>query len=300
MQHSPTWLYIPKRMQFPEEKPVARANSIYEYLDYQVLLQDRYQARKKRSAAFSHRYIAAKSGMTSAQVTRVLNGKRKLNPRHAKPLAKAFGLNEEEREFFETLVLFGVAKTHAEKSHFLEKIIRIRNTLIKTLGKEQYDYFTDWYYTGVREVLNFFPFDGNFAKLAAGLRPSIKPQQAKQAVQVLLQRGLVERTAEGGYRLVDQVVSSGSHIPAAIMSNLHLTMGELALRALAEINPSERNFSFVTLSLSQRSLETIYAKLRRFRKEVLEVARQDPEVDRVVQMNFQIFPLSHPHPSPNA
>jgi hypothetical protein len=50
------------------------------------------------------------------------------------------------------------------------------------------------------------------------------------------------------------------------------------------------------MSLSPRSLETILAKLRRFRKEVLEVANQDPIVDRVYQMNFQVFPLSHPHP----
>ena len=282
-------------MQVPGGKPAAKPLSVYEYLDYRLLLQDRYQDRKIKSRAFSHRYIAAKIGMTSAQVTRILNGKRSLNPRFAKPLAKVFGLDEEESGFFETLVLFGMAKTHAEKNHLLEKIIRIRSSFIKTLGKDQYEYFSDWYYAGVRELLNVFSFAGDFAALAARMRPAITPQQARQAIQVLLQRGLVERMPDGVYRVVDKVVSSGPHIPAALMNNLHLTMGELAQQALAEIDPGERNFSFVTLSLSPRTLDTVYAKLRRFRKEVLEVARQDPEVDRVYQMNFQVFPLSHPN-----
>ena len=281
-------------MQAPGGKADAKSLSVYEYLDYRVLLQDRYQDRKTKSRAFSHRYIASKAGMTSAQVTRILNGKRSLNPRFARPLAKVFGLDEEERGFFETLVLFGMAKTHAEKNHLLEKIIRIRSSFIKTLGKDQYEYFSDWYYTGVRELLNVFPFAGDFADLAERMRPAITSQQARQAIEVLVQRGLVERTSESVYRQVDKVVSSGPHVPAALMNNLHLTMGELAQRALAEIDPRERNFSFVTCSLSPRSLDTVYAKLRRFRKEVLEVARQDPEVDRVYQMNFQVFPLSHP------
>jgi uncharacterized protein (TIGR02147 family) len=275
-----------------------KPGSVYAYLDYQAFLKDRYKIRKGENRAFSHRYIASKAGMTSAQLTRVMNGKRNLNPLFAKPLAKVFGLKEDEREFFETLVLFCVAKTHAEKSHFLEKIIRIRTTAVKTLEKDQYEYFSAWYYTGLRELLNFYPFDGDYAKLARKLRPPIKTQDAKKAMDFLLQRGLVELGSDGVYRLADKLISSGRHIPAALMNNLHMGMGVLALRAVAEVDPLERNFSALTLSLSPNSLDTILAKLRRFRKEILEVARQDPEVDRVYQMNFQVFPLSNPEVAP--
>ena len=71
-------------------------------------------------------------------------------------------------------------------------------------------------------------------------------------------------------------------------------------RAVQEVAPRERDFSSLTLSLSEPGLEAIKAKIRKFRKEILEMARQDTEVDRVYQVNFHVFPLSHPHPGRKA
>jgi uncharacterized protein (TIGR02147 family) len=81
------------------------------------------------------------------------------------------------------------------------------------------------------------------------------------------------------------------------VNNLHISMAELAIRSVREAAPPERDFSSLTLSLSPHCLEAVKAKLRKFRKEILEMARQDTDVDGVYQMNFQVFPLSHRHSS---
>lgn len=270
--------------------------SVFAYLDYGEYLKQAYLARKAKSRAFSHRYIAGKAGMTSAQLTRVFNGQRRLNPALAKALARVFGLKGDESEYFEALVLFGVAKSQAEKDHFMARIIRMRGTQMKILEEDQFRYFSAWYFTAIRELLNVHPFQGDYAELAARLQPPIKPAEAKAVMEFLLEQGMVLVDADGRHRLADPVVSSGRHVPAAVMNKMHFAMGELALRAIGMVHPSERNFSFLTLSLSPRSLDSIQDMARKFRREVLEVARQDSDADRVYQMNLQLFPLSTPAP----
>lgn len=272
----------------------ARHLSVFSFLDYGEFLNRAYADRKAMNRNFSHRYIAGKAGMTASQLTRVFRGNRKLNPALARPLAKVFGLKGDEAEYFEALVLFGVAKSDAEKAHFMERIIRMRGTQVKVLEQDQHRYFSSWHYAAIRELLNVLPFTGDHADLAGRLRPPIQPAEAKAAVDFLLLKGMVFREADGRYRLADPLVSSGRSVPAVVMNRMHAAMGELGVRAVLEVDPRERNFSFLTMSLSPRSLETIQDRLRKFRKEILEVAQQDPEADRVYQMNFQVFPLSQP------
>ena len=273
---------------------------VFEYLDYREFLRDRCGERKAENPAFSLRYIAGKCGLSAALLTRVLKGQRTLNPTVAGRLAGVLGLQDAEKDFFETLVMFGQARSHAEKNHFLEKILRIRSTKVHTVGENQYEYFRTWYYSAMRELLNFYPFDGDFQKLARMLRPALKVQEARKTLQYLVDSGLVVRQPDGSYQLADKIISSGEHIRATLVNNLHVSMADLAVRAIHEVDPRERDFSSLTLSLSPHCLEAVKAKLRKFRKEVLEMARQDTHVDGVYQMNFHLFPLSHRHPGGKA
>ncbi len=284
----------------PERPASGKPASVFDYLDYRELLRDRLAARKVENPAFSLRYVAGKTGLSASLLTRVLKGQRNLNPAAAVHLAKVFGLQEAERDFLETLILFGQAKSHAEKSHFLDKILRIRATKVRTLGEDKAEYFRAWYYSALRELLNFYPFIDDYGKLARMLRPSIKVEEARKAMKFLLDTGMVEKAADGTYKLTEAIVSSGDRIRAQLVNNLHITMAELAIRAIQEMQPAERDFSSLTLSLSPATLEAVKAKIRKFRKEILEMARQDEQVSGVYQVNFQVFPLSHHHPAGGA
>ena len=275
-------------------KPAAsKLASVFDYLDYRELLRDRFASRKADNPSFSLRYIAGKTGLSASLLTRVLKGQRNLNPAAAVHLAKIFGFQDAERDFLETLILFGQARSHAEKSHFLDKILRIRATKVRTLGEDKAEYFRTWYYSGLRELLNFYPFQDDYGKLAKMLRPAIKVEEARKAMRYLLDSGLVVKQGDGTYGLSEAIVSSGERIRAPLVNNLHISMAELAIRAIQEMQPSERDFSSLTLSLSPSTLEAVKARIRKFRKEVLEMARQDDQVSGVYQVNFQVFPLSH-------
>lgn len=267
---------------------------IFDYLDFREFLRDCYQARKQESRAFSYRYIGGKIGLDSGAISRILNGERDLNPEMARSLAGVFGLNEPEKEFFEILVLFGQARSLAEKNPFLERIFRLRGSKVSALEERQYVFYRKWYHLALRELLNFHPFEGDYHKLARMLRPPIKTVEAKRAVRLLLDIGLLGRDEKGRLRLTEALITSGDDIRAVFLNNLHLAMAELAVRAFPDMEPRERDFSGLTIGLSPQGFAKVKAKTKEYRREVLEIARHDQDVACVYRMNLQLFPVSNP------
>lgn len=281
------------------EEPQPPKVRIFDYLDYRDFLKARYQARKRENPSFSYRYIASRIGLDSGTFTRVLKGERNLDPEIASLLAKVFHLDDFEKEYFQALVLFCQARNPMEKNLFLEKVLRLRGSKVKTLEERQFEFYRKWYLPALRELLNFFPYDGNPQKLARVLRPPITPQKAREAVKLLQDLGLVEPDGKGGLQLTEKLISSGDAIRAVFIHNMQLSMAELGARALSDAEPHERDYSGLTLSLSPKGFQDIKDMIKVFRRDVLERARRDSEVDRVYQVNFQFFPLSR-LPAPEA
>ncbi|MEY2936365.1 MAG: hypothetical protein RL033_7114, partial [Pseudomonadota bacterium] len=62
--------------------------------------------------------------------------------------------------------------------------------------------------------------------------------------------------------------------------------------ALDSLPREERDVSCLTLCVSQAKLEELKERVRAFRQELLRTAELDNSPERVVQINFQVFPLS--------
>ncbi len=278
------------------ETATAERVRIFEYLDYREWLRSAYQARKKVNVHFSYRYIAGKISMDSGTLTRILGGQRNLDGEAALGLARVFNLTDHERDYFQALVLFCQAKNSTEKNLFLEKVLRLRGSKVKTLDEHQYEFFRKWYYAAVREMLNFYPYDGNPNKLAKMLRPAITPQEAKDAVKLLMDNGMVEMKADGGsFQLTEKLISSGESIRSVFVHNLQSSMSELGAKALFEVDAAERDYSGLTLSISPKGFQDLKDMIKVFRRDVLERVRKDKDVTGVYQMNFQFFPISRQH-----
>ncbi|HMA66147.1 MAG TPA: TIGR02147 family protein, partial [Chitinispirillaceae bacterium] len=62
--------------------------------------------------------------------------------------------------------------------------------------------------------------------------------------------------------------------------------------ALYRFSKKDRCFSALTLSVSQQGFDTIRQKIDSMRAELIDLVKHDTNIDRVVQVNFQIFPLT--------
>jgi uncharacterized protein (TIGR02147 family) len=267
--------------------------SVFQFLDAREFLRQAYEAGKRANPAFSQRYIAQVLKASSSSFFRdVLSGKSKLTPVRVLGFSRLFKLTKPETAYFENLVQYTQAETGAEKRHALEKLKaaapQSRHTLLSAF---QTEYFSKWHYAAVRELLAVYDFRGDYEELARQLNPAITAAEARDAVQLLLRLKLIRKTPHDGLEPVDRVVLSGETLPAnlrpAILGNL-----DLARRALDRFAPPARPFSYFTVSVSETSLRQIQDKLQALGREVLELVTQDQDVDRLYQLNLQLFPLS--------
>lgn len=268
--------------------------SVYQFLDAREFLRQAYDAQKRVNKGFSHRYIAKAMGAGSSSFFKdVLNGRASLNPARAAKFARLFCMNPRDTAYFETLVLYTQASDPAEKERLLQTLARAKGAGQQAvLEASQAEYLQKWHYAAVRELLAITDFDEDYEALASRLSPPITAAEARDAIQLLLRLKLIRRAKDGRYEKADKVVVTGPRHQAeksrpGILANL-----ELARRALDTYPPEIRPFSYLTLSVSPESLQYIQERLREVRRDILERVSQDENVDRLYQLNMQLFPIS--------
>ncbi|HKP95230.1 MAG TPA: TIGR02147 family protein [Fibrobacteria bacterium] len=268
---------------------------IYAYLDYRKFLQDLYAEKKAKGKFFSYRYLAQKTGLKSAGFfTWVLQGKRNLSPHLVLKFAQAFKLNRQETGYFELLVSYNQARSHEERKHFFDRLICLKRTSAKLVDSDQYEFYEKWYYSAVRELIGIQPFKDDFAKLARTVVPAITVSEAKKAVELLDRLSLIVRDEDGYYQRKDSTISTGQSWKSLAIANFQIQSFDLGRQALDRFGKAERDMSTMTLSCSQATFDAIRERLKALRLEFAEMAKNDSGADRVLQCNFQVFPLSKP------
>jgi uncharacterized protein (TIGR02147 family) len=274
---------------------MAKQVDIFNYFDCREFLKDVYEFYKKRESGFSYRHVARKAGFNSAgYFTKILQGKAGISSSLIIKLARTFRLKKHETKYFTALVHYNQAKSHEEKKHFFDELMALRRIKDKTLGIDEYEYFSKWYFIAIRELLDFCLVKDNYEELAAKLIPQITPAQAKRAINTLGSLGLIRKNPEGYYEKSEAVVTTGPEWNSLAIIAVQQDFIDMAKNAQTTLPREEHDISCLTLSLSRKSERIVREKIRDLRKELLDLAKNDELCDRVTQVNFQVFPLSKP------
>lgn len=126
-----------------------------------------------------------------------------------------------------------------------------------------------------------------------------KPRSRRRFTEVpFVKQFLRKSTTKGQYVQGKKSISTGKLATSVLtVRNLHRQMGELALRSLDDVPVSERNFSTITLGLTQEAYETVVEEISNFRQKIVALAARDPQTERVYEINMQLFPLSKKLPT---
>lgn len=267
--------------------------SIFIYNDFRLFLKDTYLARKETDRKFSHRYIAQHVGATSSGwFSDIINGRITLTRQFIPALVKVFALRAKEADFFELLVGYGQAETLEEKNRFLQKIISFKDIEPLIVTKNQFDFYRNWYFTAIRELLLYIDFKGDVSVLVQKLSPAIKPAEARQAIETLLSIGLIKENEQGFLKPVEKTISKDSAFQTVHWRNFMVAMMQLAQESVDRHKAQERDISTVTVGLSASAYAVARQEIALLRKRLLALSEQDTQVDKVYQCNFQLFPLS--------
>ena len=265
---------------------------LFQYTDYRKFLQDAWAERKAQDPRFSHRYIAKRAGFaSSAFFSRIITRDVNLTPTGALRLADVFHLGHQETRYFELLVLLDQARSHEERMHFLDRIATWKRTPIPLIESSQVSFCKDWRAVAVLEALDLVELRDDHALLGSMLRPVATAEEVSKILDLLLKLDLARRDEDGIWRKSQALLATGDAEAKAI-DLFRLATMELAMESLDRFEREERSVSTLTVSLSKASFERVRDRIRHLRRDILELAKDDGDPDRVVQVNFQAFPVA--------
>jgi uncharacterized protein (TIGR02147 family) len=268
---------------------------ISQYTEYSKYLHDAYVARRLKDKKFSQRFINQKMGsQSSGWFADVLAGRKKLKLRHAAPMAAIFKLDAREQEFLRILIAMELADSHEEKTIAYDKWLELKGVSQEKISRDRFKYFERWYYPALRELLIIYPFRGDYAGLGARLHPPISARQAKEGVTLLTRLGLINSGAPAPLPVLLMDTSARTKYWDGIMK----AYMQLSLPALEKFRKEERDFSALTLPLSQEGLQKAGEEIAALRKRLLALSERDKANDRIYQCLFQVFPISRSMEAP--
>ncbi len=267
---------------------------VYGYLDYRAFLRDYYAAKKAANRGFSYRAFSKRASVSSPNYLKlVVEDKRSLSPKMAERFAHACGLDGDASRYFVHLVTFNQAKTTVERAAAYDKLTGFqRYRQAHKLELAHAAYYSDWYMPAIRELAASHEFRENAEWIADKLIPRITPLQAERALETLCDLGLLVRDASGQLVQADALLSTGPETRGLHIVAFHRAMTQRAMEAIDLVPAAERDISSLTLCLGRSGLKTLKERLQRLRRELLELSALESEPEQVVQVNFQLFPLS--------
>ena len=267
--------------------------SILEYDNYRKYILDFYQ-EKKETQKLSWRTFAERANISSPVFLKlVCDGKSGLAEDTAMRVAKAMDLAGHEYDFFLLLVKFNQAKNDDTRNIVFDGMMEIARThRVNVLGAGLYDYFADWKNSAIRELAPALKH-ASPEKIAKNCLPEISKENATEVLDFLVKNGFLKKRGTTHFRQTQKSLATGRiSIVAPSVRSFHRQMCELALNTLDKVPVTERNFSTITIGLTEKSYQKIVKELAHFRRRVIAIATNDDDVKRVYELNLQLFPLS--------
>lgn len=267
---------------------------MFDYVDYRRFLADYYAHEKAQRYGFSFRVFSRRAGIRSSNYLRlVIDGERNLTRAMAERFATGCELSGSAQEFFCDLVEYGQASSTRERKRAYDRLGGYRQfRAARKLDAAQAAYHSTWYLPAIRELVRHPHFTPDPGWIARQLLPRISTREAKRGLSLLCELGLLVDDGDGQLRQADPLVTTGPGPLGHHIYSYHHMMLERAGAALDALDRTERELSCVTLTVSEAKFEEIKARVRAFRRQLLHEAEQEDQPERVVQVNFQLFPLS--------
>lgn len=274
---------------------------VFRYQDYRVFLRHYYERSKARGDGMSLRAFSRKTGLRSPNYLKlVMDGQRNLTAEMAVRFAEGCELSGDAADYFCGLVAFNQAHSAKERQLYYERIRRFaRYRKVHKLDAAYEAYHAFWYIPAIRELVVRSGFQDDPKWIAQALLPSIAPAQAKKAVEVLLELGLLVRDETTG-RLAQRepLVETPEGPLGHHVIQFHRAMMALAADALDRVDRQEREIASLTLCLSETQIAELKTELENFRASILTRYQAGKDAGRVIQVNFQMFPLSKKRSKP--
>lgn len=273
-----------------------RSIDIFVYLNYRHYLRDVAKAFKKNQAAFTLQDFAKRAGLKSPGLLKmVIDGKRNLTEDSARAFCKAFDIAGKAGEYFQALVHYNQTDDPDERAELFEKLRKMRpRSHSFSLEKKHQRYLSHDYYAAIREMVLLNDFREDPKWIGERLNPKISAGDVSEALELLLEIGLLKRDECGKLVQAEAFVHTKDGNTQALEAvHFHDAVLKKARFMLGYLEQEKRSYYALTLPLPKNMVGEIIDDFYALRdKIVAKINQAGLEYDDVYQLNFQFFPLT--------
>lgn len=276
--------------------------SPYDFTDFRAYLQAFLDAKKAANPAYSASAFVRKAGLganSRGYLKRVIDGKRNLTAATVRSFSEALGLQVKESLYFENLVYFNQAEKPQDKKYYFERLVgSASGSKSKPLAimESQLRYFNHWYTVAIRELVAVEGFVEDASWISKSLRGKVSVAEVRQAIEDLLNIGLLKRNAETGkLEQCEELIQIAGGVYNSYWQQTLLGFIDRGREAIENDEYLTRNASFVTLSLPIDRMAELKSAIDEFRDQITKkFGVSDRAADSVVNVNVQLFQLTNP------
>ncbi|MDC3250133.1 TIGR02147 family protein [bacterium] len=264
-------------------------NELFSYLDFRLFLKEAYQKRKAASPSFSHRKVAELTQTSVGYFIKIIQGKVNISDSIRDRVSALFLQTPNEINYFNLLVAHNQSKNEEERNLFLSQILEFQNSYGKEVADRESSFYDDYNKTIVLEAIALINEKTPLEAILNRFSFPISKEKLDTVLSSLKEIGFIEEV-EGVYSQKSRKLAPGNVKPQ-LLKELNESWMKLAIESMYKFEKNERHISSVTLSLSARGREQVEKLLYSTRKQMVAIAQNDREVEQVIQVNMQSFPL---------
>lgn len=268
---------------------------ITNYQNAHDFLRDSWEEKRKKNPSFSLRSWAKQLGMAShAPLNLMLNGKRTISKKHIPALIQSLGLASREGLYLETLIEYNQSKTAAEKQMYFSRLRDLAPTEpLQAEEIESFKFLGDPIHCLILEMTQLRDFRPDPKWIQSRLRMSSTSKQIEEAIERLLNLGLLQKDSKRGYKKTHRFLSSRPDIADLGSQAYHRAVSALAAELVSEIPITDREYNGYTTCIRRESLPRAKKLLREFVQKFLKEVEIAPgEGEDTYQLNLQFFPVT--------
>ncbi len=285
-------------MRSHELQKLAHEINVLNFLNYCEFLSALYVRARDAEGGYSYSQFAQDLGFSFSNVIwMVVSGKRKLTRLTSTRIAESLKFRGRVRKYFLLLVKQNNTTDSQTRSKILAQLLAEKSTALN-LEVDSTTYFSQWYYSIVRELSAVKGFSPTPEGIAKTLYPKLKKSQIHDALEVLQSLGLLIKSDDGTIVPSAQNVTPDSRLGQVVTMRYHESCLELAKDCVSLVPDTHREYNVVTARLAPSDFASIKQKIHNLCREVLELEARTSEEDKCLyQFSSQLFTLHRPYNS---
>jgi uncharacterized protein (TIGR02147 family) len=247
----------------------------------QQLLTREFENRKKQNPAFSLRSFARWLGLSPAQTSQVMSGKRPLTVGSIEKISARLALSPvEKRKLLASLL--------GRKSGDLEASGPVKTqTLKRALEEDHFRLIGDWYHLAILSLTRVHGAKADPRWIASRL--GIRVEDANLAVQRLVRIGLLETFPK--FRQIGEPFQVVSHVPSEAIRRYHKQVLMLAAEKIDTVPLELRQLQSISIPMRISAVAKLKPLIDEFLDEAASLAASDSP-EEIYNLNVQLVPIT--------